>query len=220
MMKRYSLLALFFCLVHPLYASVQGEVRHAGKLYKQKKYGQAQTAYAQVLQQNPDNTEAAIGLGASSYYLKDYAAAQHAFKRAAKQDDKRAQDAQFNLGNAYYRAGQKQQAIAAYRQVLENNPADKEALHNLQLILNEPPQAENKQNQNDKNQNDKSNNQDKSGGSNGQGGNDEQPDAQQQPDGSQEQQTADRVLQMAKETEAKQTHSGSPMQENNIEKDW
>ncbi len=214
---------LLMCLITlPLQAGVQGDLRSGGQLYKHKKYGQALVKYNQILQKNPTQQEAAFGAGAAAYYLKDYDAAQAAFTQAAEQNTPRQTDALFNLGNAYYRAKNTEKAQHAYRQTILKNPQDKEAIHNLQLLLEEQSQ-QNQNNQNNDNKNDNSSNQQPQGGQNQQQGEQEKQDSQQQQQASSQadQEAAQRVMQMAQDQEAKQQpqHGGSAA-DDLIEKDW
>jgi len=215
-----QLTVYFFLLTAlPLWATESGDLRTGGKLYKQAKYGQALSAYNAILQENPANQEAAIGAGTSAYYLKDYAAAESAFKQAAGQDTPRQNDALFNLGNTYYRAKKSDEAKQAYRQVILNNPQDKEALHNLQLLLEQESSQNNQNNQNQQNQ-DQSQNQQQNQDpqqNNSQG----EQNSQQQPVSQEQKDTADRIMQMAKDQEHKPSgrNPGSSANEF-IEKDW
>ncbi len=220
MRKCVCLLLLF--AVTSAYAGVRADLRQGGKLYEDKKYGQALTKYTQALAQEPDNAEASFGAGAAAYYLKDYQAAEKAFADTVRQSDELAQDALFNLGNAYYRAGDSQQAQAAYRQAIVKNPKDKEAIHNLQLILQ---QRQNQQNQNDQNKQNQDQNSSNQSPQN-QDGKGQAQDQQnpQQPSTPQQDQMgkddADRVMQMARENEyRKPTQAGAAMG-SNVEKDW
>ena len=215
------IIGFILCGPLPLYAGVQGDLRTGGNLYKQKKYGQALSQYNQILSQHPSHLEALIGAGTSSYYLKDYATAQAAFKQAASQDSARKEDALFNLGNAYYRAHDTEKAQQAYRQAILRNPADKEAIHNLQLLLEEKNNQQNQNNQNNQNEDKNSPNQNPQNNptpQNGQG--------QESPKDSSASQTdkdaADRVLQMARDKEfQEQPRSNRGSADNNsIEKDW
>jgi len=217
-----ALICLFTCTA---FAGTRGDLRKSGVLYQQQKYGQALSSYNDLLHKQPTNEEASMGAGASAYYLKDYTAAQHTFEKTALLNGIRKLDALFNMGNAYYRAGNKEKAIDAYRQVLTQNPQDKEALHNLQLILEEQQNQQNDNNQNnDQNQDQKSPNQgdgkeqpqkeDSSSGADGQ-----QPQ-QQQPQQA-DKDAADRVMQMAKENETKHNPSmGKTNKSEYVEKDW
>ena len=147
-MRKFVCLLLVFAAC-PAYAGVRADLREGGKFYEDKKYGQALSKYNEALAKDPKSESAYFGAGAAAYYLKDYRTAEKAFESAAQQEKSLAQDALFNLGNAYYRAGDSQQAIQAFRQAIVKDPKDKEAIHNLQLILQ---QQQNQQNQNDQNQ--------------------------------------------------------------------
>lgn len=224
-MKHLLCIGLIFLMTCTAFAGTRGDLRKSGLLYKQQKYGQALSAYNDLLHKQPGNEEASMGAGASAYYLKDYTAAQHTFEKTAELNGIRKLDALFNLGNAYYRAGDKEKAISAYRQVLTQNPQDKEALHNLQLILQEKQNQQNDNNQNnDQNKDQKSPNQ----GDNGQEKQQQKDDSSSGANGQQQQQqqqndkdAADRVMQMAKENEAKHNPSmGKTNAGEYVEKDW
>ena len=134
----------------------------------------------------------------------------------------------FNLGNTYYRAGQKEDAIAAYKQAILNDPRDKEAIHNLQLLLQEQQNQQNKNDQNNQNQNKDSKNKDQQDQQNNRGQapqQQEQQQAQQQPQPQQksqlDKQAADRVMQLARDNEYKRpTQPGPGGDDESVEKDW
>ena len=219
MRKWMIVLSVFGAL--PLWAGVQGDLRQGGQLYEQKKYGQALTKYNEILKEHPSNQEAALGAGASAYYLKDYGAAESAFSHAADQNTPRQADAFFNLGNAYYRAQDTQKAQQAYRQAILKNPQDKEAIHNLQIILEEKQNKQNNDNQNDKNeQNDSSNQQPQNGQDPQKGDNQQEQNGPSQAD----KDAADRVMQMAQQQENRQQQQSSQGRkgtaDNLVEKDW
>lgn len=231
MLTKKFLIALFLFTTSALWAGVNGDLRQGGKFYKQEKYGQALSAYQHALSQDPTNSEAALGAGASAYYLKDYALAEKSFGQAADDaHNPRRNDALFNLGNTYYRAGQTQQAAQAYRSAILQNPQDKEAIHNLQLLLQQEQNQQNQDNQNQQNENKDSSNQDNQD-QNNQGQSpqdkDKQGSEQQNQQGQQEQNNihqddADRVLQIARDNEFKQnpTKNGRSGAEEEVEKDW
>ena len=84
--------------------------------------------------------------GMALYEAGDYDAAARAF---AESDD---MEARYNQGNALARAGNLQQAIDAYRDVLEQNPAHDDAKANLELLeklLHDQQQDGESQQQND-----------------------------------------------------------------------
>lgn len=215
---RTPLLLLLILTAAPAFAGVQAGLREGGKLFEEKKYGQALAVYNQILHDKPQDEAASFGAGAAAYYLKDYGSAEAAFKQAARQEGSLKEDALFNLGNAYYRAGDKKQAAETYRQVILQNPKDKAAIHNLQLILEEQQNQNDKDNKNDQNQNQDSPNQ--SGG----GAQDEQNSAGDQLQNSSQNQenkdAADRIMQMARENEYKKPQAAGAAQDDTVEKDW
>ena len=227
-MMRICLFLLLFTLSTPLQAGVKGDVRQGGKLYAQEKYGEALSRYEQALQADPQNDQARFGAGAAAYYLKEYDQAAQAFENTAENSGELRQDSLFNLGNTHYRAGHKEQAITAYKQAILHNPQDKEAIHNLQLLLKEQ-QQQNKNNQNNDNKDKNSQNQDQQEQQNNKGQAPQQQDLQQnkQPQEPQPQeqgmnkQDANRVMQLARDNEFKRpSHPGQSGADESVEKDW
>ena len=227
-MMKYALLLLLLC-AGPLQAGVSRDVRQGGKLYAHEKYGQALSKYQQALQTDPDNPQANFGAGAAAYYLKDYDTAAKAFENTVSNSPQLRQDALFNLGNTHYRAHQKEEAIAAYKQAILQNPQDKEAIHNLQLLLKEQQNQQNKNNQNNENKDKNSQNQDQKEQQNNQGQAPQQQEPQQnkQPQDSKPQQQgmdkqdAQRVMQLARDNEYKRPMQPSPSgDDESVEKDW
>lgn len=217
-MKKLFLLLLVLAVCAAAHAGVRTELRKGGKLYEEKKYGQALNQYKQILQDIPDNQAAQFGAGASAYYLKDYASAEKSFEAASQAEGTLAQDALFNLGNAYYRADEQEKAASAYRQAILKNPKDKDAVHNLQLIINEQQNQQNQNNQNKQNQNDNSSN---SKNQDGQGQAPQQkPQSAEETQNQMKQDDAQRVMQMARENEYKKPTQSGPAQDDSVEKDW
>ncbi len=100
--------------------------------------GDAQTAAQQFRDAN--------WRGMALYETGDYEGAAQAF---AESDDI---EAKYNQGNALARTGDLQQAIAAYREVLEQNPAHDDARTNLELLktlLAQQPQKDDSSQQED-----------------------------------------------------------------------
>ena len=219
-MRKLACLFLL-CTTTAAFAGVRADLRQGGKLYQDKKYGQALSKYNEILQNSPENQPAVFGAGAAAYYLKDYQSAQKDFEQAAQLEGELEQDALFNLGNAYYRAGNSEKAEEAYRQAIVLNPKDKEAIHNLQLLLQ---QKQNQQNQNDQNQQNQDQNSSNQSQQNQQAqalSQDQQN--QQNPSDPQDQMKkddADRVMQMARENERKKPTQSGAAQGNTVEKDW
>lgn len=224
-MKKITVLLCCLC-ASPLWAGVRGDLRQGGRLYNAQKYGQALETYQKILQKNPQNPTASFGAGASSYYLKDYNAAAAAFEQVAQSEDKLQQDALFNLGNTFYRANDKEKAIAAYKKAILNNPGDKDAIHNLQLLLKNEQNQSNQNNQNNQNQNKNSSNQENKDQSDNQGQSPQQQEqnqqSKQQPN-QMNQEDSERILQMARDNEYKAPSNPNQSGQNggsSVEKDW
>ena len=225
---KYAALLLLLCTV-ALQAGVNADVRQGSKLYAHEKYGQALSKYQQALQNDPNNPQANFGAGAAAYYLKDYGTAAQAFENTVSISPQLRQDALFNLGNTHYRAKQKEEAIAAYKQAILQNPQDKEAIHNLQLLLQEQQSEQNKNNQNNENKDKNSQNQDQQEQQNNQGQapQEQNPQQNKQPQDPKPQeqgmdkQDAKRVMQLARDNEYKRpTQPGPADADDQVEKDW
>ena len=228
-MMRIWVLFLLLTISAPLQAGVKGDVRQGGKLYAQEKYGEALSSYEKALQADPQNAQAQFGAGAAAYYLKEYDQAAQSFENTAETSGELRQDSLFNLGNTHYRAGHKEEAIAAYKQAILQNPQDKEAIHNLQLLLKVQQNQQNKNNQNNENKDKNSQNQDQQEQQNNKGQAPEQQDSQQNkqpqdPQPKQEgmnKQDANRVMQLARDNEFKRpSRPGQSGQDESVEKDW
>ena len=222
-MKRLGLLILLWTICFPVQAGVQGQLRQGGKLYEAQKYGSALNVYNEILKNHPEDQRALFNAGNAYYRLNEYTQAEETYKQAAQQAGSYSQDALYNLGNAYYKAGDKQKAIEAFKQAIFKNPQDKEAVHNLQLLLQEQQNKNNQQNdQNQQNQNQDSDNQSQQDQQQNQGQNPQEnkqdPNQQQQPKMSK--QDADRVMSMAKENEYKPNAAGNQSPNQQVEKDW
>lgn len=221
-MKKLIGVFLPFAVALCAQAGVRADLREGGKLYEDQKYGQALAKYNEALQKAPQDENASFGAGAAAYYLKDYRTAEKAFEETAEKDGKLVQDALFNLGNAYYRAGDTDKAADAYRKAIVHNPKDKEAIHNLQLILDQKQNQQNQNNQNQQNQDNNSSNQDRQN-QDGKGQAEQNGQDPQSPSNPQDQMNKDdanRVMQMARENEYKKPTQSGAAQGSSVEKDW
>ena len=141
------------------------------------------------------------------------------------------QDAYYNAANAYYNQGNQEEAVKSLKQALLLKRDDKEALHNLQFILQ---QQQNQKNQQDKNNQQGDNkqqqdNQDKSDQQNKNGNNnpdenknkqnEQQDKSSQQQDRELSQNEAENILKMSKEhkQEPPQAAAGA---DGFTDKDW
>lgn len=219
-MKKFLCAFLLFALAASAHAGVRGRLREGGKYYNDQKYGSALNSYNEILKQSPNDQRALFNAGNAYYRLNEYTQAEETYKKAASVTGDYSQSALFNLGNAYYRAGNRQKAIESYKAAVLADPQDKEAIHNLQLVMQQEQQDKDNQNNN--------NNQDQSSDNQNQQNNDSKgqaPQQRQQQDQNQSGQLskndADRVMAMAKENEYKRASGGgSNSPERTVEKDW
>lgn len=242
---KYLLTLILLVLALPLMAQ-NSALRAGNKAYEKGKYGSAFDYYEKATQKGALQ-EGAYNAGSALYRLKDYEASSQAFltsfdagkEETNKKKQQLAQDALFNSGNALYQAGHKEEAKTAFRQVIMNNLSDKDAIHNLQIILKEEQQSkkddekqnqkQNQQQQDKQQQEQNQNNQEKEQQNQQNNQQQEQQDKQQQEQSEQEQdkqqakedqkkEEANNILQMAQEYK-----KDFPKNKNNsyrVEKDW
>ncbi len=217
-MNKLAVFLLFLLAFTAAQAGVRGQLRQGGDFYKDQKYGSALNSYNAILKDYPDNQYALFNAGNAYYRLNEYTQAEEMYKKAAEQTGDFSQSALFNLGNAYYRAGNREKAIESYKAAILQNPKDKEAIHNLQLILQQEQQDQNNQN-NQNNQDQSSDNQSQQNDNNkGQSPQDMQ-DSQDQSS-QLDKSAADRVMAMAKENEYRRSGSAGRQPDSTVEKDW
>lgn len=222
MRKLFSAILLVCLIVPAAYASTRSQLRQGGKFYQDEKYGSALNVYQNILKKNPANQRALFNAGNAYYRLHEYTQAEETYKKAAELSGDYEQSALYNLGNAYYHAGNIEQAKAAYQAALLKNPQDKEAAHNLQLLIQEQEQQQqqNKNQNNQDNQDKQSDNQNQQN-QDGKGQTPQQPQSNQDKSGQLSKQDADRVMSMAKENEPKPaTMAPGNSTEQMVDKDW
>lgn len=218
MRKICVFLGVFLCAA-ALQAGVRGQLRQGGAFYNDQKYGSALNSYNAILKEHPNDQYALFNAGNAYYRLNEYTQAQQAYQKAAEQEGPYTQSALFNLGNAYYRAGDKEKAIESFKEAILKDPKDKEAIHNLQLILRQQQQ----QNDNQNNNNNKSQNSDNQDQQQDDGKGQNPQEQQNQPPQQQDQldkNAADRIMSMAKENEYRRGTPSKNRPDDSVEKDW
>lgn len=209
---------MFLLAVTAAQAGVRGQLRQGGQFYEDQKYGSALNSYNTILKKHPDNQRALFNAGNAYYRLNEYTQAEEMYQKAASEEGDLSQSALYNLGNAYYRAGNMEKAIESYKAAILDNPQDKEAVHNLQLILQQQQQNQDNQNNQD-NQDQNSDNQNQQNDNNkGQAPQDSQQN--QDKSGQLDKNAADRVMAMAKENEYRRSGSSNQQPDQTVEKDW
>jgi tetratricopeptide (TPR) repeat protein len=224
----YTLTILFFSL----YGFAQKDVkllRQGNKSYDQGKYKEAEVDYRRALEINKESDKGKFNLGAAVYQEKNFNEATKIFEDlSGKQLDKSTKAKVYhNYGNSLLEAKQYEQSIAAYKNSLLSNPADKDTKYNLEYaksMLKKQQQQQDK-NQDKKNQDKKD--QDKKDQNNQ---NKEQQNKDQNKNQSQDQnkkiskEDAERMLEALKnhekKTMAKLKKSKAKTQQSVIEKDW
>jgi Ca-activated chloride channel family protein len=135
------------------------------QLYSVGRYEDAQKAYEQGLQKNPDSQALAFNWGAAAYKNKDYDTALHAFSQALTSDDAKLRaKAEYNLANTLLQKGAPKMeekplrdALAHYDQALKLQPDDADAQHNRKFTedllakLKEQQEQQKQDQKNDKN---------------------------------------------------------------------
>lgn len=221
----YTLIIFFFSL-HGFTQKDIKLLRQGNKLYDQGKYKEAELDYRKSLEINKESDKGKFNLGTAVYQEKNFNESAKIYEElAGKQLDKSTKAKVYhNFGNSLLESKQYEQSIAAYKNSLLNDPADKDTKYNLEyarLMLKQQQQ----QNKQDKNQDKKD--QDKKDQNNQ---NKEQQNKDQNKNQSQDQnkkiskEDAERMLEALKNDEkktlAKLKKSKAKVQQTIIEKDW
>lgn len=138
MIGRLALVLLLFGLLGDTGAE---HGRTGNALYEQGRYTAAETAYRDGLAVLADTTGAVYAalqnnLGAALHQQDQFAEARAAFRRAvrAAPTPEARRRARFNAGTAAAGQGRLREALAAYRQVLLEDPAHEEARYNYEYL--------------------------------------------------------------------------------------
>lgn len=130
------------------------------KLFRDKRYADAEVAYKKALEINPNNETALYNL-ASSYLRQDASPQSDTFKEAvsilgslAKQaeDISIAELSFYNLGNVAFNAGDYAGSIEQYKNALRRNPDNDKARENLRLAQKRLEDQQNQNQNQDQNQ--------------------------------------------------------------------
>jgi tetratricopeptide (TPR) repeat protein len=147
---RPSLLVLAI-LVLPAGVSAQAgraQVEEGNRLYRDGLFEEAHQKYLEALAAAPESPVIPFNDGNALYQSADYERAMQAYERAIETGDPALQSAAwYNLGNALYRQQQLEPALEAYKQALRLGPADVDAKHNLERVLEQMQQQQQQQQQ-------------------------------------------------------------------------
>lgn len=128
-----------------------GYVREGNKLYKAKKYTEAEIAYRKGLLKNSKSFEANYNLGNALFKQEKYAEALEQYQKAVpieKVSKDKLAAALHNTGNALLMEKKIAESIEAYKKSLKVNPKDDETRYNLALAQHLLKNQENQQDQN------------------------------------------------------------------------
>jgi len=141
---------VIFFLSGSLHASWFAHDR-AARALQQENFPQAKQALQELLLHDPYNATVLYDAGIVSYKTSEFQPAAAYFKKAAQSAvDKQLQEqAYFNLGNTQVDLKELEQAIKAYEKVLELNPENERAKHNLEKVKEMLEQQKQQQQQKD-----------------------------------------------------------------------
>ena len=144
--------------------AAQNYLSEAQQSLQKEKFADAEADFRQAISLDPSNETAKYNLGAMYYEKEKNEEAMLRFKQAATTANSKTEKhrAFHNLGNTFMNAKKYQEAVAAYKDALRNNPQDDETRYNLALAKdlldkNPPPPEENNEDNKDqeKEQNEK-----------------------------------------------------------------
>lgn len=164
-MKSWSINITCLLAILLIAASTTAQTRklleQGNKLYSEKRYDEASNNYMRALQQDPNNVTGMFNLGTALYQSKKYDSSRAIMGAAANAiKDKNGKAAvNYNIGNTFMAQRKWEDAIAAYKNTLRNNPQDEDAKYNLsyaqQMLKQEKKNGGGKDNKQDKNKDDK-----------------------------------------------------------------
>jgi Ca-activated chloride channel family protein len=161
---------IFFLIGQPSFAQ-SGErklIRDGNKLYKEKKYSDAEVAYKKSLGLNKASVPGNYNLG-NAYYKQgkyDEAAKQYESVISDREiNDKNKSATLHNIGNSLLEAKKYPESIEAFKNALKLNPKDNDTRYNLayaqSMLQQQQQQKQQQQNKNDQNKNQDKKNQQK-----------------------------------------------------------
>ena len=121
-------------------------VEEANRLYAEGRYAEAHEMYLEALRENPGSPLIRFNEGNALYRNQELERALEAYRDAIEAGDAAlAQGAWYNLGNSLFRQQQLDASLEAYKQALRIDPADTDAKHNLERVLEQMEEQEDQQ---------------------------------------------------------------------------
>jgi Ca-activated chloride channel homolog len=163
----YSALMFCFCFASNSFGQSERKlIREGNKLYKEKKFTDAEVNYKKSLNVNKNSPTGQFNLGDAYYKQGKFEEAAQQFqplisdKNVSKEDKSKAYH---NLGNSFLQAKKYDESINAYKNALKLNSKDNDTRYNLayaQAMLQQQQQQQ-QQNQSDKDKKDQDKDQQK-----------------------------------------------------------
>ena len=126
----------------------RGETREGNRLYEEGRFAEAHEKYLEALLEAPDSPIIRFNDGNALYRGENYESALESFRTAVESGDPQlAAAAWYNLGNTLYRQGALPESLEAFKQALRADPADIDAKHNLERVLEQMQQQQQQQEQ-------------------------------------------------------------------------
>ena len=124
----------------------RSQVKEGNRLYSEGLFAEAHERYLEALLEDPESNLIRFNDGNALYQGQDYQQAMERYLEAAESGDPALQNAaSYNLGNSLFRQQQLEESLEAYKQALRANPADTDAKHNLERVLEQLQQQEEEQ---------------------------------------------------------------------------
>ena len=121
----------------------RGETREGNRLYEEGRFAEAHEKYLEALLEAPDSPIIRFNDGNALYQGENYESALESFRTAVESGDPQlAAAAWYNLGNTLYRQGTLPESLEAFKQALRADPADIDAKHNLERVLEQMQQQQ------------------------------------------------------------------------------
>ncbi len=127
-----------------------------------EEYSKAEVEYRRAIDKRPDELMWKYNLGNSLFKQENYEKAQEFYEEVASlsQDKEDKSKAYHNLGNSLIAKQKLDEAIAAYKKALHNNPSDIETQYNLLAAMKKKEQQEQQEQEDQQDQNQDKENQD------------------------------------------------------------
>ncbi len=176
--------------------------RDGTKAFEEGRFEDASRLYSEALMQAPESESISYNLGAALHKTERFEDAAAAFARASRADDSSLRlKSFFSMGNTFFKMGELQKAVDAYKRALDVDPTDFATKVNLEKALElleeqeqEQQQEQQQQQQNDQDQEGQKGEEESSGG-------DQQQQQQQQEGNEQESEQGDQQQQGDEEAE-------------------